>query len=48
MLTISENTGVVDVAIDPVESGHSRDAAAYQRRRHVFTFDRWRTGERDL
>jgi photosystem II stability/assembly factor-like uncharacterized protein len=36
VLTISENTGVVDVAIDPVNPD-TVYAAAYQRRRHVFT-----------
>jgi photosystem II stability/assembly factor-like uncharacterized protein len=36
ILTISENTGVVDVAIDP-SSPDTLYAAAYQRRRHVFT-----------
>ena len=36
MLTISENTGVVDVAIDP-SNPDIVYAAAYQRRRHVFT-----------
>jgi photosystem II stability/assembly factor-like uncharacterized protein len=35
-LTISENTGVVDVAIDP-SNPDIVYAAAYQRRRHVFT-----------
>jgi len=35
-LTISENTGVVDVAIDP-SNPDIIYAAAYQRRRHVFT-----------
>jgi photosystem II stability/assembly factor-like uncharacterized protein len=35
-LTISENTGVVDVAIDP-SNPDILYAAAYQRRRHVFT-----------
>ncbi len=35
-LTISENTGVVDVAIDPANPDIVY-AAAYQRRRHVFT-----------
>ncbi len=36
VLTISENTGVTDVAIDP-QSPDTLYAAAYQRRRHVFT-----------
>jgi photosystem II stability/assembly factor-like uncharacterized protein len=36
VLTISENTGVVDVAIDP-SNPDILYAAAYQRRRHVFT-----------
>src|ERR1035438_10200204 len=36
VLTISENTGVVDVALDPVNPDIVY-AAAYQRRRHVFT-----------
>ena len=36
VLTISENTGVVDVAIDP-SNPDTVYAAAYQRRRHVFT-----------
>jgi len=36
VLNISENTGVVDVAIDPVEP-NVMYAAAYQRRRHVWT-----------
>jgi photosystem II stability/assembly factor-like uncharacterized protein len=36
VLTISENTGVVDVAMDP-SSPDILYAAAYQRRRHVFT-----------
>ena len=36
VLTISENTGVVDVAIDPSDPD-TVYAAAYQRRRHVFT-----------
>jgi len=36
VLTISENTGVVDVAIDPADPDILY-AAAYQRRRHVFT-----------
>ncbi len=36
VLTISENTGVVDVAIDPTNPDVVY-AAAYQRRRHVFT-----------
>src|SRR5260370_14141774 len=36
VLNISENTGVVDVAIDPVEP-NLMYAAAYQRRRHVWT-----------
>ena len=36
VLTISENTGVVDVAIDP-SNPDIIYAAAYQRRRHVFT-----------
>jgi photosystem II stability/assembly factor-like uncharacterized protein len=35
-LTISENTGVVDVAVDP-SNPDIVYAAAYQRRRHVFT-----------
>ena len=35
-LTISENTGVVDVALDP-SNPDVIYAAAYQRRRHVFT-----------
>jgi photosystem II stability/assembly factor-like uncharacterized protein len=35
-LTISENTGVVDVALDPANPDILY-AAAYQRRRHVFT-----------
>jgi photosystem II stability/assembly factor-like uncharacterized protein len=35
-LTISENTGVVDVALDP-SNPDIVYAAAYQRRRHVFT-----------
>ncbi len=35
-LTISENTGVVDVALDPMNPDIVY-AAAYQRRRHVFT-----------
>src|SRR6202790_536103 len=36
VLTVSENTGVVDVAIDP-SNPDIIYAAAYQRRRHVFT-----------
>lgn len=36
VLTISENTGVTDVAIDPDDPGVIY-AAAYQRRRHVWT-----------
>src|SRR5579864_5836820 len=36
VLTISENTGVVDVALDPVDPDIVY-AAAYQRRRHVYT-----------
>src|SRR5580700_7186303 len=36
VLTISENTGVVDVAVDPTNPDIVY-AAAYQRRRHVFT-----------
>jgi photosystem II stability/assembly factor-like uncharacterized protein len=36
VLTISENTGVVDVALDP-SNPDILYAAAYQRRRHVFT-----------
>ena len=36
VLTISENTGVVDVAIDP-SNADIVYASAYQRRRHVFT-----------
>jgi photosystem II stability/assembly factor-like uncharacterized protein len=36
VLTISENTGVVDVALDP-SNPDVLYAAAYQRRRHVFT-----------
>jgi photosystem II stability/assembly factor-like uncharacterized protein len=36
VLTVSENTGVVDVALDPA-SPDIIYAAAYQRRRHVFT-----------
>ena len=36
VLTISENTGVVDVALDPANPDILY-AAAYQRRRHVFT-----------
>ncbi len=36
VLTISENTGVVDVAMDP-SNPDIVYAAAYQRRRHVFT-----------
>src|SRR5579863_8815491 len=36
VLTISENTGVVDVALDP-SNPDMVYAAAYQRRRHVFT-----------
>jgi photosystem II stability/assembly factor-like uncharacterized protein len=36
VLTISENTGVVDVALDP-SNPDVIYAAAYQRRRHVFT-----------
>ena len=36
VLTISENTGVVDVAMDPANPDILY-AAAYQRRRHVFT-----------
>ena len=36
ILTISENTGVVDVAIDP-SNPDTVYASAYQRRRHVFT-----------
>ena len=36
VLTISENTGVVDVQLDP-ENPDIVYAAAYQRRRHVFT-----------
>jgi photosystem II stability/assembly factor-like uncharacterized protein len=36
VLTISENTGVVDVAIDP-SNPDIVYAAAYQRRRHVYT-----------
>ena len=36
MLTISENTGVVDVALDP-SNPDIVYASAYQRRRHVFT-----------
>ncbi len=37
ILTISENTGVVDVAFDP-SNPDILYAAAYQRRRHVYTF----------
>lgn len=37
ILAISENTGVVDVAFDP-SNPDVLYAAAYQRRRHVFTF----------
>jgi len=37
VLTISENTGVVDVAFDPSDPDILY-AAAYQRRRHVYTF----------
>jgi photosystem II stability/assembly factor-like uncharacterized protein len=37
VLTISENTGVTDVAMDP-SNPDILYAAAYQRRRHVFTF----------
>jgi photosystem II stability/assembly factor-like uncharacterized protein len=36
VLTVSENTGVVDVALDPTNPDIVY-AAAYQRRRHVFT-----------
>lgn len=36
ILSISENTGVVDVALDP-SNPDTVYAAAYQRRRHVFT-----------
>jgi photosystem II stability/assembly factor-like uncharacterized protein len=36
VLTISENTGVADVALDPTNADIIY-AAAYQRRRHVFT-----------
>lgn len=36
VLTISENTGVTDVAIDP-KNPDTMYAAAYQRRRHVWT-----------
>ncbi|MGA8861800.1 MAG: glycosyl hydrolase, partial [Candidatus Sulfotelmatobacter sp.] len=36
VLTVSENTGVVDVAIDPANPDIIY-AAAYQRRRHVYT-----------
>ncbi len=36
VLTISENTGVVDIAMDP-SNPDILYAAAYQRRRHVFT-----------
>ena len=36
VLTISENTGVVDVAMDPANPDILY-AAAYQRRRHIFT-----------
>jgi photosystem II stability/assembly factor-like uncharacterized protein len=36
ILTISENTGVTDVVLDP-SSPDTLYAAAYQRRRHVFT-----------
>ncbi len=36
VLTISENTGVVDIALDP-SNPDILYAAAYQRRRHVFT-----------
>jgi photosystem II stability/assembly factor-like uncharacterized protein len=36
VLTVSENTGVVDVALDPANPDIIY-AAAYQRRRHVFT-----------
>ncbi len=36
VLTISENTGVVDIAFDPANPD-TLYAAAYQRRRHVFT-----------
>ena len=36
VLTISENTGVVDVALDPSDPD-TIYAAAYQRRRHVYT-----------
>ena len=36
VLTVSENTGVADVAIDPADPDILY-AAAYQRRRHVFT-----------
>jgi photosystem II stability/assembly factor-like uncharacterized protein len=37
VLTISENTGVADIAVDP-SSPDILYASAYQRRRHVFTF----------
>jgi photosystem II stability/assembly factor-like uncharacterized protein len=37
VLTISENTGVADVALDP-SNPDILYASAYQRRRHVFTF----------
>jgi photosystem II stability/assembly factor-like uncharacterized protein len=37
VLTISENTGVVDIAMDP-SNPDTLYASAYQRRRHVFTF----------
>jgi photosystem II stability/assembly factor-like uncharacterized protein len=37
VLTIGENTGVTDVAMDP-SNPDILYAAAYQRRRHVFTF----------
>ena len=36
MLTVSENTGVADIAMDP-SSPDILYASAYQRRRHVFT-----------
>ena len=38
VLTISENTGVVDVQLDP-SNPDIVYAAAYQRQRHVFTSD---------
>ena len=42
VLYISPNTGVTDVAMDPRDPDVLY-AASYQRRRHVWTFNKWRT-----